>query len=156
MISILQETFAGIRVIKSFAREDYQVEQFDAANMGQFHTAIRVRKYTEIVGPMVEIVAALGVGLALVYVQYAGMKTSTFLGLTTGLFLLYQPIKQLSRMHVQIQKCRAASDHIFKLLELQPTVRDAPDATVLTRSLGDVDFRELFFQYDGGKRLRAG
>ena len=148
MIAILQETFAGIRVIKSFAREDYQVEQFDAANVAQFHTAIRVRKYTEIVGPMVEIVAAVGVGLALVYVQYAGMKTSTFLGLTGGLFLLYQPIKQISRMHVQIQKCRAASEHIFKLLELQPTVRDAPDAAELTRPRGEVEFRHLSFQYE--------
>ncbi len=128
MIAILQETFAGIRVIKSFAREDYQVAQFDAANMGQFHTAIRVRRYTEIVGPMVEIVAAIGVGLALIYVHYAGMQLTTFVALTGGLFLLYQPIKQLSRMHVQIQKCRAASEHIFKLLELQPTVRDRPDA----------------------------
>ncbi len=148
MISILQETFAGIRVIKSFAREDYQVAQFDSANMGQFHTAIRVRRYTEIVGPMVEIVAALGVGLALVYVHYAGMQLTTFVALTGGLFLLYQPIKQLSRMHVQIQKCRAASDHVFKLLELQPTVRDVPDATELTRCRGDVDFRHLYFQYE--------
>ena len=148
MISILQETFAGIRVIKSFAREEHQVEQFDAANMGQFHTAIRVRRYTEIVGPMVEIVAAIGVGLALVYVHYSGMQLTKFFALTTGLFLLYQPIKQLSRMHVQIQKCRAASDHIFKLLELQPTVRDAADATDLTRCRGDVDFRHLYFQYD--------
>ena len=149
MISILQETFAGIRVIKSFARESYQVEQFDSANMSQFHTAIRVRRYTEVVGPMVEIVAALGVGLALVYVHYAGMQLTTFISLTGGLFLLYAPIKQISRMHVQIQKCRAASDHIFKLLELQPTVRDAADAVVLTRSRGDVDFRSLYFQYDG-------
>ncbi len=148
MISILQETFAGIRVIKSFARESYQVEQFDAANMGQFHTAIRVRKYTEVVGPMVEIVAALGVGLALIYVHYAGMQLTTFISLTGGLFLLYAPIKQISRMHVQVQKCRAASDHIFKLLELQPTVRDAADATDLTRCRGDVDFRHLYFQYD--------
>ena len=148
MISILQETFAGIRVIKSFAREDYQVAQFDSANMGQFHTAIRVRRYTEVVGPMVEIVAALGVGLALVYVHYAGMQLTTFVALTGGLFLLYQPIKQISRMHVQIQKCRAASDHIFKLLELQPTVRDAEDAVELTHCNGEVDFRHLYFQYD--------
>ena len=149
MISILQETFAGIRVIKSFAREDHQVEQFDQANMGQFHTSIHVRKYTEVVGPLVEVVAALGVGLALVYVHYAGMELTKFFALTTGLFLLYQPIKQISRMHVQIQKCRAASEHVFRLLELQPTVRDAPDATALTRPRGEVDFRQIFFQYDG-------
>ena len=69
MTVILTETFAGIRVIKSFARENHQVEQFDEANMRQFYNAIRVRKATEIVSPMVEVIAALGVGLALFYVH---------------------------------------------------------------------------------------
>ena len=77
MTAILQETFAGIRVIKSFAREDYQVEQFDTGQRQPIRNRIRVRRYTEIVGPLVEVVAALGVGLALVYVHYAGMSCSS-------------------------------------------------------------------------------
>jgi subfamily B ATP-binding cassette protein MsbA len=153
MTSILQETFAGIRVIKSFAREDYQVEQFDAANVSQFETGIRVRKYTEIVGPLVEIVAAMGVGLALVYVHYAGMELTKFIGLTMGLFLLYTPIKQISRMHMQIQKCRAASGNVFALLALRPTVADAPDAIELTDCRGEVEFENLSFQYEGAPSL---
>ena len=153
MTSILQETFAGIRVIKSFAREDYQVEQFDSANRSQFEMGIRVRKYTEIVGPLVEIVAALGVGLALVYVHYAGMELTKFIGLTMGLFLLYTPIKQISRMHMQIQKCRAASTNVFDLLALHPTVLDATDAVELTQCTGEVEFKNLYFQYESAPSL---
>jgi subfamily B ATP-binding cassette protein MsbA len=153
MTSILQETFAGIRVIKSFAREDYQVEQFDAANMSQFETGIRVRRYTEIVGPLVEVVAAMGVGLALIYVHYAGMELYKFFALTSGLFLLYTPIKQISRMHMQIQKCRAASGNVFALLALRPTVLDAPDAVELADCGGEVEFKNLYFQYEGAPSL---
>ena len=153
MTSILQETFAGIRVIKSFAREDYQVEQFQHSNHSQFETGIRVRKYTEIVGPMVEVVAALGVGLALVYVHYAHLELSKFFAITAGLFLLYNPIKQMSRMHLQIQKCRAASGNVFALLALQPAVQDAPDAKALTRCRGGVEFDRLYFQYEGAASL---
>ena len=153
MTSILQETFAGIRVIKSFAREDYQVQQFDVANVGQFETGVRVRRYTEIVGPLVEIVAALGVGLALVYVHYAGMELAKFIGLTMGLFLLYTPIKQISRMHMQIQKCRAASANVFALLALEPTVQDAPGAVALADCRGEVEFKSLYFQYEGAPSL---
>ncbi len=153
MTSILQETFAGIRVIKSFAREDYQVEQFDEANRSQFETGIRVRRYLELVGPLVEIVAAIGVGLALVYVHYAGMELTKFISLTMGLFLLYAPIKQISRMHIQIQKCRAASSNVFALLALQPTVQDAPDAVELTTCDGEVEFKSLYFQYEGAPSL---
>ena len=153
MTSILQETFAGIRVIKSFAREDYQVEQFHTSNLGQFETGIRVRKYTEIVGPMVEVVAALGVGLALVYVHYANLGLPKFFAITAGLFLLYNPIKQMSRMHMQIQKCRAASANVFALLALQPTVQDAPDALALTHCRGEVEFQQLYFQYEGASSM---
>ena len=148
MTSTLQETFAGIRVIKSFAREDYQLKQFERSNRRQFETGIRVRKYTEIVGPLVEVVAALGVGLALVYVHYAGLGLPKFFAITAGLFLLYNPIKQISRVHMQIQKCRAASANVFALLALRPTVQDAPDAVAMTACQGDIRFDRLSFRYE--------
>ena len=145
---ILQETFAGIRVIKSFAREDHQVEQFERANHEQFRAGLGVRKAMEIVSPMVEIVAAVGVGLALFYLHYTGSGLSSFFGLAMGLFFLYAPVKQISRMHMQIQKCRAATANIFSLLDLHPTVQDAPDAAVLTRPRGEVEFRDVSFRYE--------
>ena len=148
MTVILQETFAGIRVIKSFAREDYQVAQFEVANHEQFKSGLRVRKAMEIVSPMVEVVAAFGVGLALLYLHYTGIGLSAFFGLAMGMFFLYAPVKQISRMHMQIQKCRAATTNIFSLLDLQPTVRDAPDAKVLTHCRGEVEFRDVCFRYE--------
>lgn len=149
MTVILQETFAGIRVIKSFAREDHQVAQFEQANDAQFQNGIRVRKAMEIVSPMVEVVAAMGVGLALFYLHYTGIGLSKFFGLAMGLFLLYAPVKQISRMHMQIQKCMAATAHIFALLALKPTVVDAPEAQPLTQCGGDVHFKDVTFLYEG-------
>ena len=148
MTSTLQETFAGIRVIKSFAREDYQLAQFERSNRRQFETGILVRKYTEIVGPLVEIVAALGVGMALVYMQYTGLKLSDFTAIIAGIFLLYNPLKQISRVHINIQKCRAASANVFALLALQPTVQDAPGAVELTGCRGDIRFDRISFRYE--------
>ena len=151
MTVILQETFAGIRVIKSFAREDYQVEQFDTANNAQFRTGIRVRKAMEIVSPMVEVVAAMGVGLALFYLHYTGIGLSKFFGLAMGLFFLYAPVKQLSRMHMQIQKCMAATANIFALLALEPTIQDRPEARELARPTGEVVFDQVTFLYEGAQ-----
>ena len=115
--------------------------------MRQFQNAIRVRKATEIVSPMVEVIAALGVGLALFYVHTRGMDLSKFISLTGGLFLLYNPIKQISRMHMQIQKCQASLSQFFLLLELKPTILDAPDAKALTACKGKVIFDNVTFRY---------
>ncbi len=149
MSVILQETFAGIRVIKSFAREGFQIEQFQESNNSQFRNAIRVRQSTEIVGPMVEVVAAIGVGLALLYVHYRGMDLGKFVSLITGLFLLYNPIKQISRMHLLFQKCQAATMNIFALMDLKADVLDAPDAVDLTHCRGDIAFNQVHFYYPG-------
>ncbi len=147
MTVTLTETFAGIRVIKSFAREDYQVQQFDEANMAQFYNAVRMRKATEMVSPMVEVIAALGVGLALFYVHARGMGLTQFFSLTGGLFLLYNPIKQISRMHMQMQRCQAALGQMFVLMETQPSVMDAPGASDLKACKGKVIFDNVSFQY---------
>ena len=153
MTVILQETFAGIRVIKSFARERFQNRQFDRLSAEQFRNSMRVRKASEIVGPLVEVVAAVGVGLALFYVHRTGLSLSRFFSLATGLFLLYNPAKQLSKLHLQIAKCRAASQEIFDLLEVRPTVQDRPDAVALPgRARGEITFEGVSFSYHAGDR----
>ena len=67
MVVTMQETFAGIRVIKSFAREEHQEKEFKRSNQMQFSQMMRMIRSMEIVGPLVEIIAAIGVGMALLY-----------------------------------------------------------------------------------------
>ncbi|MBV9128591.1 MAG: ABC transporter ATP-binding protein, partial [Verrucomicrobia bacterium] len=155
MTVILQETFAGVRVIKSFAREVWQNRLFGRLADEQFSNSMRLRRAAEIVGPLVEVVAAIGVGLALFYVHSAGMNLSKFISLVTGLFLLYQPAKQMSKLHVNIAKARAASEGIFELLEQLPTVRDRPGATALPERAaraGEIIFERVTFAYPNTER----
>jgi subfamily B ATP-binding cassette protein MsbA len=144
---ILQETFSGIRVIKSFAREKLMVGLFQNATMRQFRNSLRVKKSTEITTPLVEIVAAVGVGLALFYVYYAQLSAAKFLALMAGIFLLYEPVKALSRIHLQLQKCLAATTNIFELMRRPRTVVEAPDARRLDACRGEIVFRRVGFSY---------
>ena len=154
---ILQETFAGIRVIKSFAREKHQITQFQGSSLAQFRNALSARQSTELASSLVEVVGAIGASLALFYVYAAGLSIGQFVGLITGTFLLYDPIKQLSRMHLLIQRCNVGTESIFALLDLAPTVLDAPNAVVLRgRSRGHIVFERVSFAYrvDGRPALQ--
>ena len=104
MVVTMQETFSGIRVIKSFAREVHQEKEFKRSNQAQFSQIMRMIRALEAVGPLVEIIAAVGVGMALLYVYLANLNAGRFLGLMTGIFILYDPIKTLSRIHIVIQR----------------------------------------------------
>jgi ATP-binding cassette, subfamily B, bacterial MsbA len=147
MVVTMQETFAGIRVIKSFAREGYQEKEFKRSNQLQFSQMMRMIRSMEAVGPLVEIIAAIGVGMALLYVYAANLSVGRFFGLISGIFILYDPIKTLSRIHIVMQRSIAATSAVFSILDSQPTVQDVPNAVVLSSSEGRIDFENVTFRY---------
>jgi subfamily B ATP-binding cassette protein MsbA len=147
MVVTLQETFAGIRVIKSFAREAHQEKAFKRSNQRQFSQMMRLIRSMEAVGPLVETIAAIGVGLALLYVYAANLSAGRFFGLISGIFILYDPIKTLSKIQLVMQQSIAATTALFSILDSEPTVRDAPNAAALTSSQGRIDFESVRFRY---------
>src|SRR5205809_7812874 len=147
MVVTMQETFAGIRVIKSFSREEHQEKSFRRSNQLQFSNMMRMIKSMEAVGPLVETIAAIGVGMALLYVYATNLSAGRFFGLISGIFILYVPIKTLSKIHIVMQRSIAATTQIFSILDSDPTVRDAPDAIELRSSKGRLDFKDVAFRY---------
>jgi ATP-binding cassette, subfamily B, bacterial MsbA len=149
MVVTMQETFAGIRVIKSFAREAHQEKAFKRSNQLQFSQMMRMMRSMEAVSPLVETIAAIGVGLALLYVYAANLSVGRFFGLISGIFILYDPIKTLSKIHIVMQRSIAATTAIFSILDSEPAVRDTPNAVPLTSSKGRIDFENVRFRYAG-------
>lgn len=150
MTVTMQETFAGIRVIKSFVREDYQEKFFRRATQQQFSNAMRMVKSMEAIGPIVEAIASIGVGLALFYVYAANLPAGQFLGLLAGIFILYDPVKTLSKLHIVMQRSIGATTKIFALLDSAPSVQDSPGAIDLPSSRGLIEFEGVTFRYATG------
>ncbi|MEP6585823.1 MAG: ABC transporter transmembrane domain-containing protein [Candidatus Udaeobacter sp.] len=147
MVVTMQETFAGIRVIKSFAREAHQEKEFKRSNQMQFSQMMRIIRSMEATGPLVETIAAVGIGLALLYVYVANLSAGRFFGLISGIFILYDPIKTLSKLQIVMQQSITATTAIFALLDTNPTVQDSPDASKLTSATGRIDFENVTFRY---------
>ena len=150
MTVTMQETFAGIRIVKSFGREEFQERTFKRATQEQFKNAMRIVKTMEAIGPMVEAIASIGVGLALFYVYAANLPAGRFLGLITGIFILYAPVKTLSKLHIVMQRSVAATTKIFNLLDSTPSVQDVPNAVDLKIGRGQIDLEDVTFRYSTG------
>ncbi len=150
MVVTMQETFAGIRVIKSFGREKHQEESFRRSNQHQFKQMMRMIRATEAVGPLVETIAASGIGLALLYVYTVNLGAGRFFGLISGIFLLYGPIKTLSKIHIILQRSISATKEMFRILDSDPTVKDRPGAKDLQSCAGRIDFENVTFRYETG------
>lgn len=145
---IMQEAFSGIRVVKAYGREDYEVERFNESNQKMLRSMMRWNRALEGVGPLTEVVASLGVAAALVYVFFLDLGAAKFIALNGGLVMLYPPAKALSRIPLILQKSLASTSKVFELMERPSAVADAPDATApASPARGHLEFRELGFAY---------
>ena len=147
LLVVLTEALQGIRVVKALGREDFEDREFTEAGKAQFRIAIRMHRAMEIVGPLIEAISAAGAGLALVYCWVGGIKAGTFLGLIATLFMVYDPAKRLSKVHLMVQRAMVATNRIFATMTQKCAVADRPDAKPLECVRGLIEFENVTFRY---------
>ncbi len=152
LLVTMQEAFAGIRLVKSSGMEEYERKRFAVSSRKTILNGMRWRKAMELVGPLVEAIASLGISAALFYAWYYDIGAAKFMALNGGLILLYPPFKQMSRLHLMMQKCAAASSRVFEIMDLEPEIQDRPDAKTLEKCAGSVAFEGVNFGYDPEKK----
>ena len=153
--ALLQEVISAIRVVKSFAREDFERKRFEDENDRNFKAVIKATKLTSLLSPMVEFSAAIAVAVILWYGGYS-VVTGTITAGSLIAFLIYainlsNPVKRLSQVYGNIQKALAAADRVFEILDTKTDVVEKADATTLPSIKGDVEFKDVSFSYDGEK-----
>ncbi|MGK0186932.1 MAG: subfamily B ATP-binding cassette protein MsbA [Verrucomicrobiales bacterium] len=143
----MQESFAGIRVVKAHAREEFESNKFNAASKRMLEFIMRWRKAMEIVGPFVEAFASLGIAAGLVYAWKYNISTDEFLILYLALIGMYPHAKALSKIQIQLQKCLVATTKVFAFIDEPPGVGDKEDAAILAVPAGRIEFRDVHFSY---------
>jgi len=152
---ILQETISSFRVVKAFGMEGFEIARFRRAAQRLFHVNMRITRTTAILPPVMESVGGLALIGALYYgsysIQSGHLTPGSFASFLTALFAMYTPIKRLSRLNATLQAGLAAGSRIFEVLDTHEEVPEAPDAVVLPRVTGAIEYRGVGFRYaDGG------
>jgi subfamily B ATP-binding cassette protein MsbA len=154
VLSILQESLAGARIVKAFGMEHYEIARFAAQTKAVFGRIMRVEKASAIAEPVIVFVATAGIVLVLVYVRSVRMSVENFFAFAAALFMMYEPVKKLSKIHIQIQQSSGAADRIFELLDTPPEIRDAPGALEFADPVREIAFENVSFAYDAEPVLR--
>ena len=155
--SVLQESVSSARVVKSFVREQYEIERFERENEANLKANLKNAKYMATLTPTIEFVAALGVTMILWYGGNNVIDGETTAGSLVA-FLAYavnisNPIKRITRTTGTIQRALAAAQRVFDVLDLPEEVHDLPDAKELPAVTGSVRFEHVSFSYNAGDEI---
>jgi subfamily B ATP-binding cassette protein MsbA len=146
------EAFTGHRIVKAFGAEAREEQRFKAAGDALYRAYMRVTRALAALPPLMELlgaVAAVGaLWLGVQEIQRGALTTGQFTAFLVAAFMVYGPIKKLSRVNAGIQQTIAAAQRIFEILDAHSEVPEQPDAKPLPRLRESVEFRGVRFAYD--------
>jgi len=149
LVSVLHEAIAGFRVVKAFSMEQREAHDFRDLCRRVFRERMKVTRSRAISGPIIEMVAGVGAALVFIYAYVGRMQASELVSFALGLFMLYDPVKKISRVNLQIQESMGGAERVFQVLDTKPTVVEAPAAKTLPRLRQSIHFTGITFRYGG-------
>ena len=155
---LLQENFTGQRIVKAFAREDFEAGRFNEASEHFRQVQMKLRIMREASSPVMELLGAVGMAVIISYGGYhviQGTTTpGTFFSFLAALLMLYAPIRGLSSAQNSVQEALAAAQRVFSVMDLEPGVMDSAACRALPPLSRDIVYRGVSFSYGGDAVLR--
>jgi ATP-binding cassette subfamily B protein len=161
LTSNIEESISGVKVIKTFRREEEEFRKFEAIN----NTSQRVGVEAELIAysfmPLMNVMTSLTLGLVVGVGGYLALKTTAAGGVSIGLltaFILYsqrffEPLRQTTQVYSMLQSAMAGAERLFELMDTKPEVVEKHDALPLADIRGTVEFSEVGFAYEQGKTV---
>ena len=152
--TILNEAFQGVRHVKAYGMEDYEIGRATGAVEQVFRLLIKKSRLRALTTPIME---NLG-GIAIAMVIFIGgwqviegqTTTGAFFSFITALLLALQPINKLAGLNAGLQEGLAAAERVFTLLDTEPEIKDRPGARPLEVGGGVIALDQVGFSYGRG------
>jgi ATP-binding cassette, subfamily B, bacterial MsbA len=155
--NILQETFSGVRIVKAFGMESFEVGRFTAATKRLLKINLRWVRAHAVTSPLMELLGAVTIAGLLLYARneilHHAQTTGGFVAFLYALIKMYEPVKRLTSVNNSFQQAVGASEKVFQYLEIQSEIADKPNAIVLPPFEKEIVFEKVYFDYGDGVPL---
>ena len=158
--NILQETIQGNRIVKAFSMEEYESKRFSERAGKLFRITMKDVQLKSLNHPLMELLGGVGIALIMWYggnqVLNGHSTPGTFFSFLTALIMIYEPIKNISKVNNPIQHGLAAATRVFSVLDIKPEIADKPGAVELPPVQKEIVFKDVHFSYDGVTEILKG
>jgi ATP-binding cassette subfamily B protein len=151
IVSVIEEVLSSIRVVKAFAREDYERRRLEEESLESVEIGLRARGLKAKLSPIVDIIVAVGTCLVLWFgarlVLGGSLSPGSLVVFILYLGKMYKPMQELSKMTDAYSKALVGYERIQEVLETDKEVKDLPGATRAPRFKGKIEFDHVEFYY---------
>ena len=151
LTTLLDETFQGIRYVKAYGMEGYELGRARAGIEKVFQLNFKGARIRNLLHPIMETLGGLAVVAVILYgghqVIVGDKLAGSFFAFIFALLLAYEPVKRLTKLHINLQEGLAAADRVFRLIDMPAQLREAPKARPLAVTGGALRFEGVNFTY---------
>jgi len=159
--TVLQETISGMRVVKAFGMERFEVNKFAKETKRYFKALLKITRTRNLASPITEFLAAL---VAVGILWFGGTQVlrgqmlapEAFITFLLVIFSLMQPVKELSSVNNRIQEAVAAGERVFKIIDLKPEIANQRNFKKVDGFRDSVRFQNVSFAYNEKNKVLLG
>lgn len=149
------QSITGVRVVQSLNRQTVNLQHFKTLNQEHLDANLEAARFSGSLQPVVEFLIGMGMGFGIILfggllLQRGIVDWGVLLAFALYLQRFFEPVRQLTMQYSQLQRAMASGVRIFELLDLEPEVKDAPDAIEMPTVKGEIKFEGVSFHYVPG------
>lgn len=150
--SLVTEVFSGIRLVRAFSAEDYEVERFiqeaEKNRQAKYRAAWLQAVQYPVVGFLYAFVVLLILLVGTWQISQGNLTGASFGSYVAAALMLIDPVNHFIYNYGEFKQGEASIDRVVELLEIEPAVRELPHAKEMPKVTGRVEFRNVTFGYD--------
>ncbi len=152
LTSLLTQSFQGVRMIKSYCLETYEISKMSVVIDHVFNRTLKGVRTKALSHPIMEFLGGIAIAVVIFYggsqVIQGNHSPGAFFTFLTALIMSYEPLKRLANLNATLQEQLAAASRVFSLMDHKNTVIDAENASDIKITKGEISFKDVSFSYD--------
>ncbi|MBV9069122.1 MAG: ATP-binding cassette domain-containing protein [Acidobacteria bacterium] len=158
MATLLEETIRGVRIVKAFTMERFEIGRFHLATKRHLSSNLKAQKIQALSSPVMDFVTGFGALAIFAYASHrianGTLSMGALMAYIAALAAMYQPIKKLNKVNLSVNTALSAAERVFRMLDIPNEVEDKPAAGSIAAVGSGIRYENVSFQYQAEPVLR--
>jgi subfamily B ATP-binding cassette protein MsbA len=158
MTTLLEETIRGVRIVKAFTMERFEIRRFFDATRRHLSSNLKAQRIQALNSPVMALLAGCGMAALFLYahrrISAHTLTLGQFVSFFAALLAMYQPVKKLNKVNLSVNAAFVAAERVFRMLDIPNEVTDTPDAIAISSVGSGIRYERVSFSYKAEPVLR--